>query len=194
MAGFRQQRLQTHVSRFLEDGEQARHIVKVMEGPNRWLGIVAAVVGGSAIAVLTNQGLTGVATMGIIYMGLYQRRLLVFTDRGLVYLGCFPYVFVPTKVMARWAKGTHVAKPSGLWQRSEVEGRRIWVVPRSLVALAEATIDQGSSRPSGSSRLSGSSRPGRRGTTPPPEPTVPRVVPPSAKKRKKHGRVTPPKR
>ena len=38
---------------FLEDGEQVDHVVKALEGMNRWLGPGVATLVGSGVALLT---------------------------------------------------------------------------------------------------------------------------------------------
>ena len=56
---------------FLEDGEQVDHVVKALEGMNRWLALGLATLVGSGVALLTHLVVIGVVALFLAFTRLY---------------------------------------------------------------------------------------------------------------------------
>jgi hypothetical protein len=126
----------------LEPGEVVAHVVKALEGPNRWLAMMVAILVVFAIGTLVpGAGLLLLPLMLLTYTSLYRRRLILATDHSLVILGGSRFSFVPRSVVARLPVETPIGPTKGLWLRVVVDGRKMYVVPRSVQELRAADAD-----------------------------------------------------
>jgi hypothetical protein len=115
----------------LEPGEVVAHVVRALEGPNRWLGVGLTTVAGAAVALLTNVAPLAIAVMAVLYTSMYQRRLIVSTDRRLLLLAGGRFRFTPSSVLEVLDLETRIGPLKGLFLRSSLAGRRLYVVART---------------------------------------------------------------
>ena len=129
---------------FLEPGEVVAHVVKAVEGPPRWVALLLALIVGIGISILILVPFLGFPLFVLAYMAAYQRRLLLATDHGLVLVGCGRFRFTPKKVLQRFDIETPIGPLKGLFLRTELDGRRLYVTPRTApeVAAADADIEE----------------------------------------------------
>jgi hypothetical protein len=128
---------------FLEPGEVVAHVVKAVEGPPRSIAIVLGFVIGIGLSIVLGAPLLGVPLFVLVYTSAYQRRVILATDDALMLLGCGRYRFTPKKVLARMDLETRIGPLRGLFLRTDLDGRRLYVTARSApeVAAADADID-----------------------------------------------------
>jgi hypothetical protein len=128
---------------FLEPGEVVAHVVKAVEGPSRWIAILLGFVIGIGLSVLIGAPLLGVPLFALVYTSAYQRRIILATDEALVLLAGGRYRFTPKKVLARLDLETRIGPLQGMFLKTELDGRRLYVTSRSAgeVAAADADID-----------------------------------------------------
>ena len=129
---------------FLEPGEVVAHVVKALEGPPRSLAIILALVIGFGISVVIQIPFWGFPLFVIVYTSAYQRRIILATDQALLLLGAGRYRFAPKKVLARLDLETRIGPVKGLLLRTEVDGRRLYLTPRTVqeAAAADAELDE----------------------------------------------------
>ena len=127
----------------LEETEVVAHVVRAMEGPNRWLGIVIAFLVAFPIAGFLRVPFLAFVLFIILFTSLYPRRLLLATDRSLVLIKGGRYRWTPKRVIERFDIETKIGPLKGFWRYSEVGGRKLYVAPRtySEVMAADADID-----------------------------------------------------
>ncbi len=125
---------------FLEPGELVAHVVKALEGPPRWVAMVAALVIGVGISIVILVPFLGFPIFVLVYTAAYQRRVILATDQALVLVGCGRFRFTPKKVLARMDIETPIGPLQGIFLRTEVDGRRLYITPRT-VAEAKAADD-----------------------------------------------------
>jgi hypothetical protein len=127
---------------FLEEGEVVGHVIRAFEGINRWIGlaIAAAVAFGFTVAVKLNPILGAIVLM-LVFTRLYARRLIVATDRGVVVLAGGLWRFTPTKLLDRLNLETRIGPLHGIWMETQLNGRRLFIVPRSASEVAESDAD-----------------------------------------------------
>jgi hypothetical protein len=128
---------------FLEPGEVVAHVVKAVEGPPRWVAMILALVIGVGISILIRVPFWGFPLFVLVYTSAYQRRLILATDEALLLIGAGRYRFSPKKVLARMDLETRIGPLQGLFLRIELDGRRMYVTPRTAgeVAAADADIE-----------------------------------------------------
>jgi hypothetical protein len=80
----------------------------------------------------------------LVYLAAYQRRLILATDQALVLVGCGRFRFTPRKVLERFDIETPIGPLKGIFLRSELGGRRLYITPRTVqeVAAADADIEE----------------------------------------------------
>ena len=129
---------------FLEPDEVVAHVVKALEGPPRSLAIILALVIGFGISVVIQIPFWGFPLFVIVYTSAYQRRIILATDQALLLLGAGRYRFAPKKVLARLDLETRIGPVKGLFLRTEVDGRRLYLTPRTVqeAAAADAELDE----------------------------------------------------
>jgi hypothetical protein len=129
---------------FLEPDEVVAHVVKALEGPPRSLAIILALVIGFGISVVIQIPFWGFPLFVIVYTSAYQRRVILATDQALLLLGAGRYRFAPKKVLARLDLETRIGPVKGLFLRTEVDGRRLYLTPRTVqeAAAADAELDE----------------------------------------------------
>ena len=129
---------------FLEHGEVVAHVVKALEGPPRWVAMILGLVIGIGLSVLITAPILGVPLFVLAYTSAYRRRVILATDEALVLLNCGRYRFTPRSVLARFDLETRIGPLHGLFQRIDLDGRRMYVVPRSTadVLAADADIEE----------------------------------------------------
>jgi hypothetical protein len=126
---------------FLEPGEVVAHVVKALEGPPRWVAMLLGLVIGIGVSILILVPILGVPLFVLAYTSAYKRRIILATDRALVVLNCGRYRFTPRSVLARLDVETRIGPLQGLFLRTEVNGRRMYVTPRTTVEVAAADAD-----------------------------------------------------
>jgi hypothetical protein len=126
---------------FLERGEVVAHVVKALEGPPRWVAMILGLVIGVGVSILIYVPILGVPLFVLAYTSAYKRRVILATDEALVLLNCGRYRFTPRSVLARFDLETRIGPLHGLFQRIELDGRRMYVVPRSTAEVLAADAD-----------------------------------------------------
>ena len=126
---------------FLERGEVVAHVVKALEGPPRWVAMILGLVIGIGVSVLIMAPILGVPLFVLAYTSAYRRRVILATDEALVLLNCGRYRFTPRSVLTRLDLETHIGPLHGLFQRIDLDGRRMYVVPRSTAEVLAADAD-----------------------------------------------------
>jgi hypothetical protein len=124
-------RLIAESRRFLEPGEAVAHVVRALEGPNRWLGVGLTTVVGAALAVVTTIAPLAIGVMALVYTAMYQRRLILSTDRRLLLLAGGRFRFSPKSVLEVLDLETRIGPLKGLFLRSSLAGRRLYIVART---------------------------------------------------------------
>jgi hypothetical protein len=126
----------------LEPGEVVAHVVRAQEGPNKWLGLSAAVALGLTLGLVIPPAL-GIPVFYLTYTSLYRRRILLATDQALVVVAGRGLRYTPSAVLDRLDMETRMGPTKGLWMQVEVGGRRLWIVPRTVPELqaADAELD-----------------------------------------------------
>jgi hypothetical protein len=128
----------------LEPDEAVAHVVRAMEGPPKWVALVAGVMIGLVVGTLLLVPTLGIFVMWLVFTGLYKRRVLLATDRNLVVLGGGRFRFTPRTLLHRLDIETKIGPTKGLWMRVVVAGRGMYVVPRTVPELqaADREVDE----------------------------------------------------
>jgi hypothetical protein len=129
---------------FLEPDEVVAHVVKALEGPPRWIAIILALIIGFGISIVVQIPFWGFPLFVLVYTSAYQRRVILATDQALLLLGAGRYRFAPKKVLARLDLETRIGPVRGLLLRTEVDGRRLYLTPRTVqeASAADAELDE----------------------------------------------------
>ncbi len=125
----------------LNKGEVIAHVVKALEGPNRWLGIGIGMFAGLGVGLLSGNPILGVPIMWIVYTRMYARRILLATDQSLVVIEGGRFRFAPKRVLERLDVDTRIGPLKGLFMTARVNGRRLYIVPRSAGEATAADAD-----------------------------------------------------
>jgi len=127
----------------LNRGEVVAHVVRALEGPNRWAGIGLAIFVGIGVGLLTGVPIVGLPVMWVVFTRLYGRRILLATDQAVVVVDGGHWRFEPKKVLERLDVDTPIGPLKGLFLSTHLNGRRLYVVPRSAreVVAADADLD-----------------------------------------------------
>lgn len=128
----------------LEPDELVAHVVKAVEGPPRWVALLLALIVGLGLSVVIRVPFLGFPLFVLVYMAAYQRRLLLATDHALVLVKCGRFRFTPKQVLARLDIETPIGPLKGMFLRTELDGRRLYITPRTVqeVAAADADIEE----------------------------------------------------
>jgi uncharacterized protein YPO0396 len=117
------------------------HVVRCLEGPNKWLAIGIGLVIGFAAGLLVP--LFGPVVFWLVYTRLYARRVVLSTDRNLVVIAGGRWRFTPKRLVDRLDIETKFS-PKGLWLETTLGGRRMYVVPRTIdeVRASDRDVDE----------------------------------------------------
>jgi hypothetical protein len=128
----------------LEPGETVAHVVRAMEGINRWAGVAIALVVAFPLTVLLQVPLAALAIFILLFTSLYPRRIILATDQALVVVKAGRWRFTPRQVLDRLDIETRIGPLKGFWRYTVLGGRRLYIVPRtySEVHAADADVDQ----------------------------------------------------
>lgn len=126
---------------FLEPGEVVAHLVKTLEGPNRWLAMSISLVLALTITTVLGVPILGLPLFAIAYTSLYRRRLVLATDQAVVVLAGGRLRFAPRSVLERLPVDTRIGPTKGLWLRIELGEHRLYVVPRTVKEVVAADAD-----------------------------------------------------
>jgi hypothetical protein len=128
----------------LEPGEVVAHVVRALDGRlNRWAGVAIAFVAAFSLASVLRIPILGIVLFFALFTSLYPRRILLATDRALVVVQGGRWRFTPRRVLDRLDIDTRIGPLQGFWRSTTLNGRRLYVVPRSFPELhaADADID-----------------------------------------------------
>lgn len=127
---------------FLEPGEVVAHVVRALEGPSRWIAMALAFVVAYGL-LLATEGFAplGLAGFCLVYTRLYARRLILATDRRLVIVGGGRFRFTPKKFLDSLPIDTRIGPLKGMFLNTTLNGRRLFIVPRSVREVAAADAD-----------------------------------------------------
>jgi hypothetical protein len=129
---------------FLDEGEAVAHVVRALEGPNRWGALAfAALLGFGVTIALRGIPIVGALVLGLVFTRLFARRVILATDRGLVVLGGGRFRFTPKVLLDRLGLETKIGPMTGMWLETHLNGRRLYIVPRCArdVVEADAEVD-----------------------------------------------------
>jgi hypothetical protein len=125
----------------LERGEVVAHVIRGLEGRNRWLGMLIAL----AVAFPFGYFVPPILIVPIYYLvftGMYPRRIILATDRGVVVIAGRRLQYEPRAVLDRLDVETPIGPMKGsFWRHVVLNDRRIYVVPRSYPEVAAADAD-----------------------------------------------------
>jgi len=129
----------------LEPDESVAHVVRALEGPSRWLALLLGLIVGLGLTVLVQLPLVGLPVFVLVFTSMYARRIILATDQALVVLAGKRFRFVPTRVLARLDVDTRIGPFKGLWLRTRLAGRTLYIVPRTAQEgrAGDADIDEG---------------------------------------------------
>ncbi len=127
----------------LESDEIVAHVVRGMEGPNRWVGVAIAFAVAFAAAGFLRVPFLAFALFIVLFTSLYPRRLVLATDRSLVVLQGGRWRWTPRKVLDRLDIETKIGPLKGFWRYATLGTRRVYIAPRSYteVQAADADVD-----------------------------------------------------
>jgi hypothetical protein len=125
----------------LEPGEVVAHVIRGMEGMNRWLGMLIAIVVAVPVGIFLPPALI-VPLYYLLFTGLYPRRLILATDEALVVIAGGRLRYAPRSVLDRLDVETPIGPLQGrFWRYVVLNGRRIYIVPRSYPDVVAADAD-----------------------------------------------------
>ncbi len=118
-------KLSKRVQPYLEPGEQVRHVWIGQTGPNPWWVLVSALI--------------------VLFVGKYY--IFAVTDRGIWVFNSRKMKMEPNSkrpVALRLPRGTRFGPLSGLWDKTQVQGERVWIGKRfhKDVAAADRELEQ----------------------------------------------------
>ena len=127
---------------FLEDGEQVDHVIKALEGMNKWLALALATLVGLGLAVVTRFVLVGVVALFLVFTRLYARRVIVVTDRAVLVLAGSRWTFKPKALLSRLPADTPLKPLKGMWLELQIGGRRLYVSARSIRTVSAVETER----------------------------------------------------
>jgi hypothetical protein len=125
----------------LHPGEVVAHVVRALEGPNRWIGLAVALVAALGLGLLVGAPILGLPVFLIVFTRLYARRMILATDESLVVVAGTRFRFTPRAVLDRLDLETPIGPLKGLWLQTTLNGRRLYVVARSAPEVRAADAD-----------------------------------------------------
>lgn len=125
----------------LEPGEVVAHVIRGLEGRNRWLGMLIALLVAFPFGYFVPPILI-VPVYYLVFTGMYPRRIILATDRGVVVIAGRRLQYEPRTVLDRLDVETPIGPMKGsFWRHIILNGRRVYVVPRSYPEVAAADAD-----------------------------------------------------
>src|SRR5689334_2410724 len=85
----------------LEPGEIVAHVIRGLEGPNRWVAIVASFVVAFPLAGILHVPVLAFVLFLALFTTLYARRIVLATDRGIVVIRAGRWRYTPRQVLDR---------------------------------------------------------------------------------------------
>ena len=125
----------------LNRGEVIAHVARALEGPNRWLGIGVGMFAGLGVGILLNVPVLGLPIMWVVYTRMYKRRILLATDQSLVVMDGGRWRFTPKQILERLDVDTRIGPMKGLFLTSTLNGRRLYIVPRTAAEVTASDKD-----------------------------------------------------
>ena len=127
----------------LEPGETVAHVVRAVEGINRWYGIAIAFVIAFPVAGIIRVPFLAFALFILLFTSLYPRRIILATDQALVVIKAGRWRFTPRAVLDRLDIETKIGPLKSFWRYTVLNGRRLYIVPRTYaeVEAADADVD-----------------------------------------------------
>ena len=118
--------------------------MRAPEGTNRWFGIAIAFVIAFPIAGIIRVPFLAFALFVLVFTSLYPRRIILATDQALVVIKAGRWRFTPQTVLARLDIETQIGPLKTFWRYTVLNGRRLYVVPRTYaeVEAADADVDR----------------------------------------------------
>jgi hypothetical protein len=126
----------------LSPGESIAHVVKALEGPNRWIAVTAGIVIGLGLSIVTGIPILAVFVFLLVFTRLYARRVIVATDRAVHLLAGGRWGFTPRLLLQSVDVETAIGPLRGLWLRTDAfAGRRLYVTKASVGEVRNADAD-----------------------------------------------------
>ena len=125
----------------LEPGEQIAHVVKALEGPNRWLGMAASLLIGFVVGLVLQAPILLLPVFLAAWQAMYAKRVILATDAALVLVEAGRVSWKPRQVLARLPVDTPIGPLRGLWLESRLADRRLYIQPRWVKEAAAADAD-----------------------------------------------------
>jgi hypothetical protein len=125
----------------LEPGEVVAHVIRGMQGMNRWLGMMIAIVVAFPLGLFLPP-IFIVPLYYLLFTGLYPRRIILATDQALVVVAGGRLRYEPKAVLDRLDVETPIGPMKGsFWRHVVLNGRRIYIVPRCYPDVVAADAD-----------------------------------------------------
>jgi hypothetical protein len=125
----------------LEPDEQVANVVKALEGPNRWLGLVLSLAIGFVIGFALQAPILALPMFVVAFQQLYAKRFILATDESLVIVEAGRMSWKPKRVLDRLPVDTRIGPLRGLWLETRLAGHRLFVAPRWAKEVAAADQD-----------------------------------------------------
>jgi hypothetical protein len=127
----------------LEPGETVAHVVRAVEGINRWFGIAIAFVIAFPLAGFIRVPFLAFVLFILLFTSLYPRRIILATDQALVVIKAGRWRFTPKSVLDRLDIETKIGPLKTFWRYTVLNGRRMYIVPRTYdeAMAADADVD-----------------------------------------------------
>src|SRR5258706_615875 len=116
----------------LNRGEVVAHVVRALEGPNRWLALLFAMFIGFTLSLLAGSPILALPFMWLGYTLLYKRRIILATDQSVLILGGARLRFSPKAVLDRLAVATRIGPLKAAFLATTPNRRPMYVVSRSV--------------------------------------------------------------
>ncbi len=126
---------------FLEDGERVDHVVNALAGMNRWLGLGLATFVGLGVSLQLGV-IIGLITMYVAFRSLYNRRLILVTDRAVLLLTAGRYSSKPRALLERLPADTPLRPLKGLWLQLQLGQHRVYVSTRSVRTVSQVETER----------------------------------------------------
>ena len=124
----------------LERGEVVAHVIRGMEGMNRWLGMLIAIV--VAFPSVCSCRPILIVPLFTCCSPACTAPIILATDQALVVVAGGRLRYAPRLVLDRLDVETPIGPmKGGLWRYVVLNGRRIYVVPRSYPDVVAADAD-----------------------------------------------------
>jgi hypothetical protein len=124
----------------LEPDEVVAHVVRAMEGPNRLVAVAVSFALGLAIGGIARVPFLAAPIAMAAFFSSYPRRIILATDQALVILKGGRWRWTPKQVLDRLDVDTPI-DPKGMFLRSQLGSRRLWIVPRCINEVRASDLD-----------------------------------------------------